>query len=821
MLAINRLEIRDFRGIRSLDLDFDGRSVALLGPNGAGKSSVVDAVDFLLTGQIRRLTGDGAGDLSLASHGPHIDGKPETAVVRATFRDSAGRLIEAERVIADPTHLRVKGNFPPELAHLVALASGTGHHLLTRRELLRYVFTEPGSRNKQVYALLQLTRIDTIRKELQGAAKQVADDAATQQGLIRQAEQQAFRSFEQPAADWTAVLEMTNERRGSLGAQPIESLDDPRGPRHGLKPPVEAGAHPLQGRRAKELLAEASAWCEAGSQQFRMEALAYRDAVAALRADVGTIKAMRADDLVAKGMALLTGDECPLCLKEWPRAELQRFLLDRQRAGVAARELLEHQREGARGLRSALAQIAGVAGELATLLRDTPGVAIARLDELTRSAGRGATTLAPDPLEGDVANAEAFEAALRVVTHEDLRTEIVALQEMAASLPDLQGLQKAWDELGASGIATRNHRAAVAQSGVLVRAAKDLRTSEAAFIRARDEVLEATYGLIAGRLSELYQAIHGNNEAGFQTKLAPTKAGLKMEVDFHDRGPYPPCALHSEGHQDSLGLCFFLALADQLSGGEMPIIILDDVMMSIDHQHRRGTAAVLKQHFPHCQFIITTHDRVWWRQLRTVGLVSGSSSFAFEDWTLAEGPVLPMTASSLLGAASAALERNDVPGAAHALRRAIEEHFPDICDLLGGTVRYRADGAYEAGDFISAVMARYGKLVGMARASAQSWGDESPEWAEIDAKRTATFDNYNKEQWAVNPSVHYNEWTTTLSPQDFRPVLEAYQALFNLLHCAACGFPFRVIEERKEPTAFRCNCGKTNWNLQAKPKSRG
>ena len=57
---------------------------------------------------------------------------------------------------------------------------------------------------------------------------------------------------------------------------------------------------------------------------------------------------------------------------------------------------------------------------------------------------------------------------------------------------------------------------------------------------------------------------------------------LNLEVGFYGRGTFPPHAFHSEGHQDSMGLCLYLALAERLTEGLIDLIILDDVVMSVD-----------------------------------------------------------------------------------------------------------------------------------------------------------------------------------------------------------------------------------------------
>src|SRR2546430_5651396 len=87
MIRVESITIEDFRGIRSLTLDFKGKNFAVCGPNGTGKSGVVDSLEFVLTGNVSRLSGEGRGDISLRQHGPHVDKRndPEKARVKATI----------------------------------------------------------------------------------------------------------------------------------------------------------------------------------------------------------------------------------------------------------------------------------------------------------------------------------------------------------------------------------------------------------------------------------------------------------------------------------------------------------------------------------------------------------------------------------------------------------------------------------------------------------------------------------------------------------------------------------------------------------------
>jgi len=117
--------------------------------------------------------------------------------------------------------------------------------------------------------------------------------------------------------------------------------------------------------------------------------------------------------------------------------------------------------------------------------------------------------------------------------------------------------------------------------------------------------------------------LHGDDEKNFYSKLKSDGAQLDFRVDFYGRGSHHPRTFHSEGHQESMGLCLYLALNKKISEGKVKRVIFDDVVMSIDDNHRRNVCKLLIQHFPDNQFIITTHNKTWARQLNTDGVVRG------------------------------------------------------------------------------------------------------------------------------------------------------------------------------------------------------
>lgn len=248
-MRLESLRIKNFRGIRSLELTLGGKSAAFLGPNGTGKSSIVDAVDFLLRGGVRRLEGEGAGELSLARHAPFIGSVASDAWVEGTF------------TLTDiPAHIPSRScRSRPGNSGGTAFSNRSCPLACARRRAspayapraLRFVFTEPSSRAKAVGLLLQLDGIEVSRKNLQGAARDAADELRRVEAQVQVLATQSGVFEPALAADETP-LARANELRGFLGGAPLEgTLADAT---RDLATPSEAAVHPLHSPRTQAVL---------------------------------------------------------------------------------------------------------------------------------------------------------------------------------------------------------------------------------------------------------------------------------------------------------------------------------------------------------------------------------------------------------------------------------------------------------------------------------------------------------------------------------------------------------------------------------------
>ena len=139
MLTIDRLRIREFRGIRDLCIEPNGNSFIVWGPNGSGKSGVVDALDFALTGDIARLRGPGLGGVTLRQHGPHVHHRdnPGAAVVELTVTEPlSDKSASLTRSVADPKSFKLEPDVP-EVRDAIDRAALHPELVLSRREIAK------------------------------------------------------------------------------------------------------------------------------------------------------------------------------------------------------------------------------------------------------------------------------------------------------------------------------------------------------------------------------------------------------------------------------------------------------------------------------------------------------------------------------------------------------------------------------------------------------------------------------------------------------------------------------------------------------------
>jgi hypothetical protein len=392
-----------------------------------------------------------------------------------------------------------------------------------------------------------------------------------------------------------------------------------------------------------------------------------------------------------------------------------------------------------------------------------------------------------------------------------------SLNEKIAAKPDQTEAVNAQTFLTTAQVRLSDYREAKRKDDAMLIAYKSAKATYDTYCSVMESELNTLYDAVEADFSTFYRAINEDDESKFTAKFSPSEGKLDFAVNFYERGLFPPGAYHSEGHQDGMGVCLYLALMKQLLGNHFTFALLDDVVMSVDSGHRYQFCKLLKTYFPKTQFVITTHDRLWAEQMKSAGLVTSKTSIAFHSWTIDTGPLVESN-DEIWDEIDGALAKGKVEAAAAALRHHLEYVSRLLADELGASVRFRADGNFELGDLLPQVISRMSKLLGKAADAAQSWGDNHAKQAATNAKEAlgVAAKASNVEQWAVNKAVHYNAWAN-FGKTDFTPVVRAFNDLLKCFRCVSCE-SWLYVTPRSQPESLRCACSKMTFNLNLKPK---
>lgn len=800
-MRIHELEICNFRGIKELKLEPNGKNFLISGPNGSGKSAIVDAVDFLLTGDVSRMKGPGTKDIKLKEHAPHVASDVKDCWVKAVVKLSdIDEHIEIKREMIKPRNLICDEKYVDLLKPVQELAS-RGQHVLTRREILNFVTADAHRRGKQIQNLLKINEVDETRQILVKVRNNLKNEFQNAKGNLKTSQSHINSTVSIESFNEEAVLNFVNENREILGGEALTVLDSVQLKNNIQSPDIHSDTSINLELLEKDLenLPTAEFLEEFGLLQSK-----FQDLYNKIRSD----ETQPQDRLLLTELGLkLTGDLCPLCDTPWDPDELESHISQK----------LDNLKETKKDLE----RIEELAGEISNQVKyklKSIGEVLKATRKLGLETKSHQITFWEENLlridkaleKGDYSGEELLEAG-------DLREigDIIfkmAEKHYGATSPE----QTAWDKLNRLEENLKYYEENLIKREKAEYALRNAETLLSAFIESRDQILDDLYTNIKDRFVELYRKLHSSDEENFDALIASSGAGVDFKVNFHGQGNHPPHALHSEGHQDSMGICLYLALAERLTKGYIDLIVLDDVMMSVDAPHRRQICHLLADFFKGKQFFITTHDQTWARQLQSEGVIKSKNRVELSNWTIHDGPRVNYI-GDIWQPIEKDLKRNDVPAAAAKLRRGSEEYFSLVCSALQAPVKFKFSGQYELGDLLSGSQSTYNKHLKRAKTAARSWENysELEKLTEIEKYSKDVFRRINIERWAVNPAVHFNEWTD-FTPQDFKPVMLSFQDLFSLFQCDNCGTILHLTMNGRNLESIKCNCGSFNWNLVKK-----
>mgnify|MGYP000559902113 CR=1 FL=1 len=179
---------------------------------------------------------------------------------------------------------------------------------------------------------------------------------------------------------------------------------------------------------------------------------------------------------------------------------------------------------------------------------------------------------------------------------------------------------------------------------------------------------------------------------------------LTPVLSFLDHPLLTPQLFLNEARLSALGLAIYLAgrlaCTPTATTAALKLLVLDDVLIGLDHSNRLPVLDVLNAKFADWQIILLTHDRVWFEMARFQLGNSGKWQCVeiFEGKDIERGIPAPTIRATGDKAAKAALDQaraflisNHIPAAANYARAAFELALKSFCERFGVPVAYKSD----------------------------------------------------------------------------------------------------------------------------------
>jgi RecF/RecN/SMC family protein len=814
MIKLESAHIEWARGIaRNLDIDFQRQNFSISGPNGSGKSAVIDAIEFALTGQIGRLSGSGTKGLSVSEHGPHVDKVkfPDASFVELKiYIPDLAKSATITRKFKTPSKVEIS----PSDDDIEAILKEVSVHpeiALSRRDIIRFILVESGKRSTEIQALLKLDRIGDTRRTLNTVYKRLRTKNNNAEANIISASDTLKLHLQVEDLTSETLLDIVNNNRKILDLTKINELKPETKVDEGI-----ANVPKINEFNKESALRDINALIEMTNdfQDFcAVEIAEIISKLAKLESDPSLLSILKKQSFIETGIDFLDGPECPLCDIPWEDEDtLRRHLESKLTKSKDAKLISDSLSSLASKISLSLINILG-------FISPVKNLAIAENDtDFSDSLSKWETDL-NDLKSKFIDTSGLFFIKNRLLSGlikppSSISFNLQSLYNKVEGKPDQSATVSSQTFLTTTQLRLDDHRKTIRVKEKTSAAENRAKIAYDLYCSISENSLNKLYREVETDFSIFYRQLNENDEETFTAKLIPSEAKLDLDVNFYDRGLFPPGAYHSEGHQDGMGVCLYLALMKNLFGDRFTFALLDDIVMSVDSGHRYEFCKLLMNHFRDTQFIITTHDRLWAEQMKSAGLVSSKTSIAFYSWTIDTGPLVDSN-KGIWEEISLALEKGKVEIAASSLRHHLEYSSRHLADQIGANPQFRSDGNYDLGDLLPSVIGRMKKLLGKAADAAQTWDDDEQKQAAIKLKNALSSCSGASavEQWAVNKAVHYNEWTN-FGKKDFEPVVVSFRDLIERFRCEKCDSWIYITPKRGPLESLRCSCSKINFNLK-------
>ncbi len=284
-------------------------------------------------------------------------------------------------------------------------------------------------------------------------------------------------------------------------------------------------------------------------------------------------------------------------------------------------------------------------------------------------------------------------------------------------------------------------------------------------------------------INRFYTILHQHDEhEDVRLDFSEKGRGITFKLSFHKQEVDQPIKYLSDSHLNSLGLCFFLASVKHLNK-TTELIILDDVVNSIDANHRRQLIEIIRDYFKENQFLILTHDQTWFEMLNQQLEGLGWKSYEIISWHL-ESVVIEPTKDKIQKVQEL-INKSNGEGVAQHLRIYFEQELKRLCRTHHISVGYREE--YRPEDL-------WQPLKEFLKTNTYLDPDHS--------SYKGLFNDIQTNRYLFNLDLHDKSKKLTLSKGDMQYALDKYQDFLKIFRCEKCTKTVKL-----DKNGYLCSCG--------------
>lgn len=770
MITIAKLYPKACRGV--LDgpvLRIETGGMLLCGSNGTGKSSYVDALEKVITGVCSSLdTGDQG--LSWGKQGTHLRSTsgPE---VELTLKDGSKDIVVSLATGQDGLPKNIRAWFA---------AGCKQSFLLRRRSMLRFIDAKPAERYKAVDSFLNLREFARFEAQLKVIVDQLDAAVTTDRAQASQLEPLIRRQLmldNMAKLSDVVCLEGASKIFTAAGLSPAAADTDIETRARAVDTQLDSFGDVERLTRQRGLLQLCIDL--PGLEGVLSAAHELHDALAGRDAIARSIEGAFHSEVLEGALSWLNADaidQCPVCESTIDRALVEERirvrLQDNAQFTAAQRRTLIARSTVVRALESWLASADSLRSAWTAILDESQPRELEEV--ITHVQGALLTYRGGDELE----SLRTTSAGIAEIDLSAIREGLAnAVKGRVGAIPN----QEKYHRLLAAKAAAHAYlthwstlRDLHAKSNIKEQSLSEARRVVSLAEQARKQTVQSIMDGVADLADAYYQKIHPGEKIG-SPKLKVTDRGtgsLTLESGFHGLRE-DPRGRYSEGHIDSLGLCLFLAIR-RLHHRQDPtfsVLVLDDVLHSVDGAHRRETANLIFEEFADHQVIVTTHDPLWFENLKLAASRKGRrfARYRFSGWSLSAGPILGDHQSDFEWLTSPSSTKATAADRVIKAGRLLEESLQNACDALVIAVPFRIRGDYTIDPLWKGFRSR-------AKENKEFWKSAETTVESVEALRQLR-------NWV---GAHWNAWAQHLTESEADAFTQCVIKLRELLYCEEC-----------------------------------